>query len=617
MRNSLYDALEVSPSASTQTIQTALRGVVRRFWSVPRDASGDSEEAVRFAALAGAILVDRIRRKDYDAALNPGVGAGPWRLPIAGSAARDAAAEASSTQSRILAESGADVSQLSVEASTPKSLPGVDALADPLADGTAWSSPLVWPALAAALMLVAFACVWFVFTWFNSPVTYGFLAAMVAIAALMVGAFALSRPQEALGPAAGLSRLGIIKWRREGSVFIGVPPPQHDTAWIFKLRLMELTRSAAGFITATSVQRRLFARLIDYAAVGIVVYGVSALIENFLGRGDSWFMLLRSPLVLPVLVVLATIPLEAFSLRTFRTTLGKWLMGLVVVSGVTCPADHSKPSTSQLAWARATRSALGGAALGIWPVALIRLATNWRDVRDREAAWDIYGDSVVMARPMTLATVATGLAVVLAAVLIIATGWRRDYVAAWPQLLTWAATSESTLARMVIPRSAEPATVNAPSTTASTESAPSTPAVPEPQSAPAPVPAPLPVPRSVPKSAPPVVKPDAAATVSSNDAQVDRQVVAANARRARIDGYARQLENARRSGGAVNYAGLQGSCQRWTVDQPGSADAWSCLGLAQFQNGSGRDALPALRQSLKLGSKDPQVEDAILRILRP
>jgi len=613
MRNSLYDALEVSPSASTQTIQTALRGVVRRFWSVPRDASGDSEEAVRFAALAGAILVDRIRRKDYDAALNPGVGAGPWRLPIGGSAARDAAVEAGSTQSRILAESGSEVSQVSVEASTPKSLPGVDALADPLADGTAWASPMVWLGLAVALMLVVLGCAWFVPVWFDGPVSYGFVSALVAVAALMMGAFALSRPKEAMGPAAGLSRLGIIKWRREGSIFIGAPPPQHDTAWIFKLRLMELTRSAAGFVTATNVQRRLFARLTDYALVGMVLYAVLALGDSVINGGEVWFILIRSPFVLPVLVVLATIPLEAFALRTFRTTPGKWLMGLVVVSGVTCPADHRKPSSAQLAWARATRSAWAGAAMGIWPVALFRLASNWRDVRDREAKWDACGDSVVMARPMTLATVATGLAVVLAVVLILASGWRRDYAAAWPYLVTWAATSESSLSRLVLPKASEPASLVTVPTVSPAEAAPSAPVA----SDLTPVPAPPPAPPPVRKAAPPVFKPAAPPPISANDAQVDQQVSAAQARRARIDGYARQVANARRSGGTVNYAGLQGSCQRWTVDQPGSAEAWRCLGLAQFQNGAGRDALPALRQSLKLGSKDPQVEDAILRVLRP
>ena len=77
MRNSIYDALEISASSSVAAVQAAVRTVVRRFWAVPRDASGDSEEAVRFAALAASILGNAVRRKDYDVALNPGVGSGP------------------------------------------------------------------------------------------------------------------------------------------------------------------------------------------------------------------------------------------------------------------------------------------------------------------------------------------------------------------------------------------------------------------------------------------------------------------------------------------------------------------------------------------------------------
>lgn len=95
---------------------------------------------------------------------------------------------------------------------------------------------------------------------------------------------------------------------------------------------------------------------------------------------------------------------------------------------------------------------------------------------------------------------------------------------------------------------------------------------------------------------------------------MSKQANAAQARRLRIDAYMKQAEAARRSG---NYAGLLGSCQRWTQDQPGSAEAWRCFGLAQYQNGAGRDALPALRQALKLEPNDSQVEAAILKILRP
>ena len=71
---------------------------------------------VRFAALAASILGNPVRRKDYDVALNPGVGSGPWRLPIGN---QEASAGEGSTNSRVLGE-GAEVSQLSVDAAPPR-----------------------------------------------------------------------------------------------------------------------------------------------------------------------------------------------------------------------------------------------------------------------------------------------------------------------------------------------------------------------------------------------------------------------------------------------------------------------------------------------------------------
>ena len=608
MRNSLYDALEVSSSASAEVIAAALRAVVRRFWSVPRDASGDSEEAVRFAALAASILVDPIRRKDYDAALNPGVGAGPWRLPISGAGARDAAAEAAGTQSqsRSLSAGGGELSQISPEATVPKSLPGVDALAEPLADGSAWASPKVWLGWAIAVVVLLVASITFIPQW--GPFSLPQSLAMACVAALLSLALAswLSRPVEAMGPAAGLSRLGIIKWRREGSIFIGVPPPQHDTAWIFKLRLMELTRSAAGFITATSLWRRLAARAVDYAWIATTLYVTIALSDKVIDMVDPWLIVIRSPFVLPVLVVLAAVPIEAFFMRVMRTTPGKWLMGLVIVTGVTRPADHSKPGFTQLAWARAMRAAWAGAALGVWPIAIIRAVKNWRDARDSEVDWDASGDSLVMARPMTAPAVATALVALLAATLVLVSGWRRDYIAFWPYAVTWLVTSDSRASAAPAPQTTDPDRVTVPA------ASPQPPAVPEPVvAAPVTVPAPVPTGTKATASAKTPVSPS---QTDATEAQMSQQASAAHARRIRIDGYERQAANAQRSG---NYAGLQGSCKSWTADQPGNSLAWRCLGLAQFQNGAGRDALPALRQSLKLGSKDPQVEDAILKILRP
>lgn len=611
MRNSIYDALEISASSSVAAIQAAVRTVVRRFWAVPRDASGDSEEAVRFAALAASILGNPVRRKDYDVALNPGVGSGPWRLPIGN---REASAGEGSTNSRVLGE-GAEVSQLSVDAAPPKALPGVDALAEPLPDGKAWQSPLIWGGFAIAFLLLWFGCSQLLgelarWNLMHSVAVAGALAGLLFAAALWLG-----RAREPAAAVASLSRLAIIKWRREGSIFIGLPPPQHDTAWIFKLRLMELTRSAAGFVTATNPWRRLVARLVDYSLVALATYGLIALADAFVPASGLWFAALRSPLLFPAIVVLLTIPFEAITLRTLHTTPGKWLLSMVVVLAASRPADQAMPGDAQLAWGRSLRVAWSGAALGVWPVALVRLAANLRAARDRETEWDASGDSIVMARSLTVVAVATALSLLVAAALIVLGAWYRDAVSFGPQLLTTTTHVGSDIARL-IGTDRKPSSVNPPAAVPSTS-----PAVgseirqPEPSS-PAPVVAPrpevvAPAPRPAPAAPVMTAKP---APNSVAESEMEKQANAAHARRVRIDGYARQAEAARRSG---NYAGLQSACQQWTQEQPGSPEAWRCYGLAQQQNGAGRDALPALRQALKLEPKDSQVEAAILRILRP
>ena len=60
---------------------------------------------------------------------------------------------------------------------------------------------------------------------------------------------------------------------------------------------------------------RIAARLVDYALVAVILYlGISALGQMFVAF-DLWFVALRSPLLLPVLVVLALIPVEATGYR--------------------------------------------------------------------------------------------------------------------------------------------------------------------------------------------------------------------------------------------------------------------------------------------------------------
>ena len=608
MRNSLYDALEVNSSSSTNAIKAALRTVVRRFWAVPRDASGDSEEAVRFAALAASILVDPVRRKDYDAALNPGVGAGPWRLPIGRQGAGDAAGEGG-THSRIMADEGGEVSQLTMEAVEPKALPGVDALSEPLPDGKAWASPMVWAALGIAWLALWFAATRPFLDWFELSMVQSLLAALGAGVALYAVSAWLSRSQKVAGAAAGLSRLAIIKWRREGSIFIGTPPPQHDTAWIFKLRLMELTRSASGFVTSSNPWRRLTARLVDYALIAVALYFAIWLVDQMVPVLNDLFIFVRSVLLLPTLVVLGAIPAAALFHRHFGTTPGKWLMSLQLVTGITRPADHTEPTELALLWARAIRAAWSGAALGFWPLALFRLPRNMQLARDTETDWEGSGDSLVMARPLTAPALATGLVVLLASALILLSGWRRDYIAVWPDIVS-ATVSAQTALNGVFP-SVTSATSTFASPAPQTTDAPAAPIEAVPPNLPA---SPVPVAPVAPVVSAPLPKPLAPAAVSGAEAEMAKLATASQARRVRIEGYAKQAEVARRSN---NYGGMQATCQRWTQDQPGNGDAWRCFGLAQFQGGAGRQALPALRQALKLEPRDPQVEAAILSILRP
>ncbi len=601
--SSIYEALEVSPTSQTDEIQASLRSVLRRFWAVPRDASGDTEEAVRFAALAAAILVDPVRRKDYDAALSPGVGAGPWRLPVGG--ARDTTGDASSGAERV-GDAAMESSRLSTGAVSTKFLPGVDALADSLPEASAWASPLVSVAAIAAWLLLWAALAQ---PFSHSPdLSFVMALTVAAVFAVVVvlAALWISQTREVPVSAASLSRLAVIKWRREGSIFLGTPPPQHDTAWIFKLRLMELTRSAAGYVTATSVWRRVAARLFDYALVALVIYALIALAEWALPSASAWWTLLRSPLVLPVLAVGATIPIEAASYQRFRTTLGKWLFGMVVVTGSSRPGDHQTPTASQLAWTRASRAAWVGAAGGFWPLALMRLRRELHNARDSETEWDAGGDAVIMERPTAVPAVVTALLVISAAAVVFAMGWRDDFKAIQPQFAAWFSSSTESIAGLWNKSVQQGADIVSSVTGPRGNSAPPTPSVDASKPDAANKATSGASAEQTAKAAPPRATSEAEAAIARLSAE-------AHQRRLRIDGYVKQTDAARRSG---NYSGLQGVCDRWSKDQPANAQAWQCLGLAQFQNGAGREALPALRQSLKLEPNDPAVEAAILKILR-
>jgi hypothetical protein len=604
MRSTLYEALEIDANSEVDVIRSALRKVLRRFWSAPRDPSGDSEEAVRFVALASGILTDDARRQRYDASARPaGSALNPWRNDASRAFQNS---PTGGDMGNLSQPSGGPLSVgLESQTNEPILLPDVPALADALPNESLWSDRNVGLAflLAGALLLYGL--------WDLLGMQFGALTLIAAwlacMAACVGGVMSLNKPA-ADSSATSLSRLAIVKWRRESSVFLGLPPPQQDTAWIFRLRMMELTRGAAGFLTQPCIGLRALARCADYALVSFLVLGVIAVVSAVFAPSTAMTALLRSVILLPLFVVLLTIILDALCIKFFRMTPGKWLVGAVVVLGVTQIVEpNPQTARARLAWRRAIAFARTAMVFGIWPLALFRTSSTLTSALVDEGVWEGASDSVVVVRQTPLLGRATALVLSVAAAALLFSVWLSD---SKPLAQLVASQFASTQQAMMAATTNDAKTPLADSATptlsqggATTESAP--PAV-----------APL-ITINRAKLSDVEVK-DAPAPVRNSDAlikgQLEAQARAAQERRARIERVEEQVARVKQGG---SYAALKASCQAWTEDQPSSAAAWRCLGLARYQSGDPRGALPALRESLKIEPNDREVEATILRILRP
>lgn len=599
MRTSLYDAIGVSNSSSTSEIRAALRALVRRFWAVPRDPSGDSEEALRFVSLAAGILTDDTRRDNYDVSLSPGVGTGPWRVPSA-SARQSAVDNPTDVPSAAAVDVG--VSQLSVDVAREVTLPSVEAFAENFPGET--SRPIVGITAAAlvALVLVVIAALALAREWGGGPgVGLGLGAAAVALAAL-VGATTAQRARQHDG-AQSLSHLAVIKWRRDGSVFVGIPPPQQDTAWLFRLRMAELTRSTNGYLVQSVPWRRVLARAFDLAlsvwVVALLTNVLAWLLPDAYGHAIATWSL--SPLLLPTLAVLLLLGVEPALMARYGWTPGKWLLGLYAVSGVTHVGARPRAEVRTAARRRAWQAAWHGLAMGFLPATVLLLKRHWHALRDNEPRWDAASDTVILARPVAWLPATSAALTILAAFLLATTFWTRNITAVWNDLSTWL-----TGLRPPASVSAPPAQPASPVQPAADSAPVSAVAAPRVESAPPPSSDRIPATKAPTSHGKPV---------DNTEARIAQQAASAQGRRARIEGAEAAVAAVRRGQGT--YGPLQSLCQRWTEDQPGSAEAWRCYGLAQYENGAGTAALPALRTALRLEPKDPEAERAILMILRP
>jgi RDD family len=419
MRATFYEALEVPSTAETPTIRAALRTILRRFWSVPRDPSGDTEEAVRFVALGAAILTDNARREAYEVEARRGATVNPWRVGNDGVPLGSGDGQALG----VAGSHGGESAQLSIGSPDPKLIPTIKALTEPLPEHTLWESGVGYAFSAVVLAVAA------LFVYFTSALWLGTISAMlVMLGVLVAGAVAASQTKIVTTELSGftLSRLAVTKWRRETSVFIGNPAPQQDTAWIFRLRVMELTRSTSGYSSAPHLQLRALARLTDYGLIAIAVLVVLQIVSWVAPQLNALIELIRSPLLLPVIVVLIAIPLETVAIARFRSTPGKYLLGVVVASAVTQPDDQPSPDLTSLSAARAFTFARDGVSFGVWPVALVRWRANMRALRVGEGSWEAAGDSVTLLRAAPLFMRAAAISLVIACTLALPALWSRD-----------------------------------------------------------------------------------------------------------------------------------------------------------------------------------------------
>jgi hypothetical protein len=663
MRATFYEALEVPSTSETPVIRAALRAVLRRFWSVPRDPSGDTEEAVRFVALGAGTLTNSERRDAYDVAARRGASTNPWRVTNDGVPI--------SEDANVLGASGgqsdASLEIAGTNTTEPRLIPAVHALTEALPDAEDWSAPFAYALCAVVLLAAALVASFALSHWLGTGA-----AVVIALALVVVGGLLATQTKVVTTELSGftLARLAVTKWRRETSVFVGNPTPQQDTAWIFKLRVMELTRSSAGYSSAPHFAIRLLARLADYAIATVLVLAVFALLRMAIPEASTVFAWLSSPLLLPVFVVLLAWPIEASTVAKWRTTPGKFLLGVVMALPVTQPDDQTE-TRSSYARRRAGTFAREVLCFGVWPLALVRLSTHLRELRVREGRWEAAGDSVTLVREAPLMLRAAAITLIFATGIALFAIWAQNGsrllssaakatnelslpsigeskkgapAGAIPNSATAAATAPTTAPATVVNPQTPPSTAPSAETntigaaTATTTSGATTVATPSPSTATAATPSAPSAPavtaavgtavtvaQAPPKKAdvaptpkPPTIETKSTVVPKTDEtrfqSELDRQTAAAAERRKRIDAAEKRVAAARGSG---SYAGLQAACERWTQDQPGSAEAWRCLGLAKYQSGAGRDALPALRQSLKLDPNDSEVEGAILRILRP
>ncbi len=452
MKSTLYEALGILPSSSDEDLRAALRRLIRKYYAKTRDGQGNVEEALRFINHASRILSDPLSRQRYDQELALSDGTTEQRIAHVVSNAVAESGEQTDVGAIAEAEPADTAEAIDVDLDTPKDavLPSSRDHHHPGLTERVVSfgrSPIVTVALcvlfgafiAAAIVFVTPSdtiliakqvLVWLTITLLGLTLVYG---AVHGIAYLRRRR---SAPQPMLMPQTDLA---ILNWRREKSVFLGNEQPQEDASWIFQLRMAELERAKSGRTSEPRPWQRLAARLFDYALCGLAL---ALLLSELRGREfipDITAYWLGHPLVAPVLITAAWVPIEALLIASLGTTPGKWLFGVFLQFSIS-NAYARRDTRAQLerALARSFRVWWEGIACGIPFLAPILIAVAYEKLaQNQETDWDFAHDVLVTHGPPSVLNTVTGVCGLAAMLWLYGVAWHQPMA----DTIAWAKTT--------------------------------------------------------------------------------------------------------------------------------------------------------------------------------
>ena len=590
MKATLYDALGIAPTSSDEEVRAALRGLIRKYYAKTRDGQGNVEEALRFINHASRILSDSERREHYDKEL-----------------ARSADDEDRSSSQAINQALLGDDEHSEIGASTTA---GEQAIEDPLDSelpgdksevpanhhpgltervASFTRSPLVTFGLCGLFGIFIAAAIVFVTPPDVVVVARAVLGWLTGAALILAAVYGIVHGgvywQRRYSSRSGLTPqtdLAILNWRRERSVFLGTNQPQEDASWIFQLRMAALERAKSGRTSEPRPWHRLAARMFDYAIWGLVLALLLSQLRALGVLPESVARALPHPLLAPILITLSWAPIEALLITAVGTTPGKWLFGIYLQFSIS-DAYARRDTRSQLARAmkRALRVWVQGVGCGFPLVAPFLVAIAFeRLAENQETDWDFAEDCLVTHGPAGVVNTVTGVCGLAAMVWLYGVAWQQPIV----DSLAWTRASIAS----IVPSSDRVKGTVASAGDSLGRMVPALPAMPSPNDLLARAKASI---GDAPTTPAPGRLQDVAVDPAASDAEFTAMIAA---RRARIAELKTEAPRTLRSGNARRAAEL---CRAWVDLDLANAEAWRCLGRAQFALGQHQEALNAFRKA--------------------